>query len=90
MPAQAADDISMRIAALLGSSYLTDCFVVDRTAAWLHGAPMALAPNDHLRAAAGRDVQARGSTDGLRNKLARSGERTVLATGPDGGRRASA
>ena len=24
------------------------CVITDRTAAWLHGAPMALAPNDHL------------------------------------------
>jgi hypothetical protein len=26
----------------------TDCVVTDRTAAWLHGAAMVLAPNDHL------------------------------------------
>ena len=66
----------MRIAAL--RLVVPDgCFVVDRTAAWLHGAPMVLAPNDHLQppkvsmfkhADAGR----------LRNELARSGERTVL------------
>lgn len=76
LPAQAPDDITTRIAALM--LVVPDgCFVVDRTAAWLHGSPMVLAPNDHLRppkvsmfkhADAGR----------LRNKLATSGERTVL------------
>ncbi len=45
--AQAPDDIAMRIA-ILRLVVPDDCFVVDRTAAWLHGAPMALAPNDHL------------------------------------------
>lgn len=76
VPAQAADDISLRIA-VLRLVVPRDCFIVDRTAAWLHGAPMVLAPNDHLEppkvsmfkhADAGR----------LRNELARSGERTVL------------
>jgi hypothetical protein len=76
VPAQAPDDIRMRIAALR-LVVPDDCFVVDRTAGWLHGAPMVLAPNDHLcppkvsmfkHADAGR----------LRNKLANSGERTVL------------
>ena len=55
-----------------------DCFVVDRTAAWLHRVPMALAPNDHL----GPPPVAmfRHADHGrLRNALARSGERTVLA-----------
>ncbi len=52
-------------------------FVCDRTAAWLHGAPSAMAPNEHLvvpavscfrPSAAGR----------LRNELTDSGEREVL------------
>lgn len=52
-------------------------FVTDRTAAWLHGAPSAMAPNEHLLvptvscyrpSAAGR----------LRNELTNGGEREVL------------
>jgi hypothetical protein len=75
--AQAVDDISMRIAALL--LVVPDgCFVCDRTAGWVHGASMVLAPNDHLRppkVCMFRHVD----TGRLRNKLATSGERTVLA-----------
>ena len=53
------------------------CFVVDRTAAWLHGAPMALAPNDHLSAPK-VSMFKHADAGRLRNDLARSGERTVL------------
>lgn len=52
-----------------------DAVVVDRTAAWLHGAPMALAPGDHLdtpRVAVFRPPGYR-----LRNDLAISGERSL-------------
>ncbi len=74
---QAPDDISMRIA-MLRLVVPCGCFVVDRTAAWLHGAPMALAPNDHL--APPSVAMFRHADHGrLRNSLARSGERTVLA-----------
>lgn len=74
--AQAPDDIAMRIA-ILRLVVPDGCFVVDRTAAWLHGAPMALAPNDHL--AAPKVAMFRHADGGrLRNDLARSGERTVL------------
>src|SRR5215217_5777506 len=47
--AQAPDDIAMRIA-MLRLVVPPDCFVADRTAAWLHGTPMAPAPNEHLQA----------------------------------------
>lgn len=75
--AQAPDDISMRIA-MLSLVVPPGCFVVDRTAAWLHGALMALAPNDHLAPPA--IAMFRHADRGrLRNDLTRSGERTVLA-----------
>jgi hypothetical protein len=52
------------------------CFACDETAAWLHGADMALAPNSHLvlpRISFFRPADA----GRLRNPLAVSGERTV-------------
>ena len=52
------------------------CFACDETAAWLHGADMALAPNSHL--ALPRVSFFRPADEGrLRNPLATSGERTV-------------
>jgi hypothetical protein len=72
---QLPDSINLR-ASVLALVVPAGSFVCDRTAAWLHGAPMALAPNEHLSvppvscfrpADAGR----------LRNGLATSGERTV-------------
>ena len=52
------------------------CFACDETAAWLHGADMALAPNSHL--ALPRISFFRPADAGrLRNPLATSGERTV-------------
>ena len=75
--AQAPDDIPTRIA-MLRLVVPQGCFIVDRTAAWLHGATMALAPNDHLtppRISMFRHAE-RGR---LRNGLSRSGERTLLA-----------
>ncbi len=66
-------DLRTRILALVVPE---GCFVCDRTAGWLHGANMILAPGDHLvvppvsmfrHADAGR----------LRNALASSGERTL-------------
>jgi hypothetical protein len=74
---QAPDDLSMRIAMLL-LVVPPDCFVVDRTAAWLHGAVMALAPNDHLAPPA-VSMFRHADHGRLRNAIARSGERTVLA-----------
>ena len=52
------------------------CFACDETAAWLHGADMALAPNSHL--ALPQVSFFRPADEGrLRNPLATSGERTV-------------
>jgi hypothetical protein len=54
------------------------CFACDETAAWLHGADMALAPNSHL--VLPRVAFFRHADEGrLRNGLVRSGERTVTA-----------
>ena len=54
------------------------CFVTDRTAAWLHGADMALAPGDHLQVPLVSCFRpsARGR---LRNSASFSGERDVRA-----------
>ncbi|GEP33106.1 hypothetical protein NSZ01_08740 [Nocardioides szechwanensis] len=54
-----------------------DCVMTDRTAAWLHGAPNAMAPNEHL---AVPPVSCfRPSDHGrLRNELTVSGEREML------------
>jgi hypothetical protein len=54
------------------------CFACDETAAWLHGADMALAPNSHL--ALPRVSFFRDADEGrLRNPLVASGERTVTS-----------
>jgi hypothetical protein len=69
------DSLEMRCAAL--RLVVPDGAVVsDRTAGWLHGAPMILAPNDHLqvpRVSAFHRV--RGGR--LRNELAASGQRMM-------------
>src|SRR5215213_5163365 len=44
---QLPDSINLR-ASMLALVVPAGSFVCDRTAAWLHGAPMALAPNEHL------------------------------------------
>ena len=54
-----------------------DAVVTDRTAGWLHGASMVLAPNDHL--VVPRVSMFRPSGYRLRNALAASGERSFLA-----------
>jgi hypothetical protein len=51
-----------------------DAVVTDRTAGWLHGAPMVLAPGDHLQVPAVSMHLRPGCR--LRNPLAGSGERT--------------
>lgn len=53
-----------------------DAVVTDRTAGWLHGASMVLAPNDHL--VVPRVSMFRPAGYRLRNELAASGERTFL------------
>ena len=53
-----------------------DAVVTDRTAGWLHGAPMVLAPGDHLVIPqVSMFVNRKGAR--LRNELASSGERTL-------------
>ena len=52
-----------------------DCVVTDRTAAWLLGAPMALAPGDHLVVPAVSMFRPPGYR--LRNDLTSSGERCL-------------
>ncbi|MGO4256814.1 type IV toxin-antitoxin system AbiEi family antitoxin domain-containing protein [Marmoricola sp. RAF53] len=51
------------------------CVVTDRTAGWLHGASMALAPNDHLRVPLVSVFHTPGNR--LRNALTSSGEREL-------------
>ncbi|MFC4786580.1 type IV toxin-antitoxin system AbiEi family antitoxin domain-containing protein [Nocardioides sp. MAHUQ-72] len=54
-----------------------DAVITDRTAGWLHGAPMILAPNDHLAVPPVSMFRPPGYR--LRNELAASGERTFAA-----------
>lgn len=72
---QVPDTLLLR-ARMLALVVPSDCFVCDRTAAWLHGAPAALAPNEHLSVP---QVSCfRPSDEGrLRNALAVSGERAI-------------
>lgn len=73
--AQAHDSLDLR-AAMLRLVVPPDCFICDHTAGWLHGAPNALLPGDHLtppKVACFRPAD----SGRLRNELARSGERTV-------------
>jgi hypothetical protein len=70
------DSIELRCA-MLRLVLPSDCFVCDRTAAWIHVGNRALAPNEHL------DVPPiscfRPSDAGrLRNSLSNSGERAIL------------
>jgi hypothetical protein len=73
--AQVPDSIDLRTR-MLRLVVPPDCFVCDNAAAWLHGAPTALLPNDHLTPP---EVACfRPADEGrLRNDLTRSGERTV-------------
>lgn len=73
-----ADSPALR-AACLRLVVPDDCVVVDRHAGWLHGAPMVLAPGEHLGL---RPLSIfRPSGHGrLRNSLAASGERNLTRT----------
>lgn len=72
-----ADSLVLR-AQILSLVVPEGSFVCDRTAAWLHGAPAALAPNEHLSIPPVSCF--RPSDEGrLRNPLALSGERAVLS-----------
>lgn len=74
--AHVPDDLHLRATAL-GLVVPPGCFVADRTAAWLHGAEMALAPGDHLRTPPVTIVNHTG--DGrIENQIARGGERGLL------------
>ncbi len=74
---QARDCLSLRAAALR-TVVPPDAVVTDRTAGWLHGANMILAPGDHLRVPkVSMFVNREGAR--LRNDLARSGQRTLPA-----------
>jgi hypothetical protein len=74
--AQLADCLDLRLACLR-LVVPEDAVVTDRTAAWLLGAPMALAPGDHLVVPPVSMFLPPGSR--LRNKLTISGERTFAA-----------
>lgn len=69
------DTLALRVA-VLGLVVPQDAVVTDRSAAWLHGAEMALAPGDHLRVPEVSIHQAPGNR--LRNVLTVSGERSLL------------
>ena len=69
------DSLALRAQALL-LVVPPDAVVTDRTAGWLHGAPMVLAPGDHLVVPqVSMFVNRKGAR--LRNELASSGERTL-------------
>jgi hypothetical protein len=72
---QAGDSVRIRAASLM-KIVPPDCVVCDRHAAWIHGAAMALAPNEHVEL---RPISVfRPSGNGrLRNALADSGERNL-------------
>jgi hypothetical protein len=73
--AQVPDSIDLRVQAL-SLVVPRGSFICDNAAAWLHGAPMALLPNDHL--APPKVACFRPAAEGrLRNEITRSGERTV-------------
>lgn len=73
--AQLPDDPQLRIACV--TAVVPDgAVVVERTAGWLWGAPMVLAPNDHLTVPRVQMYLPPGRR--LRNKLSESGERTFL------------
>ena len=74
--AQLPDGPELRIACLK-LVVPDDAVITDRTAGWLHGASMVLAPNDHL--VVPRVSMFRPPGYRLRNELAASGERTFAA-----------
>lgn len=74
--ATAPDSIDLRCR-MLRLVVPPDCFVCDRTAAWLHAGDGALAPNEHL---AVPPISCFRPSDGgrLRNAISASGEREML------------
>lgn len=73
--AQAPDSLHLRVAALR-LVVPSGAVVTDRTAGWLHGAPMVLAPGDHV-AVPPISVFHRGRGHRLRNGLVSSGQRMM-------------
>lgn len=73
--AQLPDGLDLRIACLRLVAP-DDAVITDRTAGWLHGASMILAPNDHLAVPPVSMFRKAGYR--LRNKVTASGERTLL------------
>jgi hypothetical protein len=69
------DDLALRVA-VLRQVVPDDCVVTDRTAGWLWGADMILAPNDHLHVPPVSVFAPPGRR--LRNGLVTSGERRLL------------
>lgn len=67
------DGLELRIACLR-LVVPDDAVITDRTAGWLHGAPMVLAPNDHLKVPPVSIFRSPGYR--LRNSASASGERT--------------
>lgn len=70
--AQLVDSLDLRLACLR-LVIPADAVITDRTAGWLHGASMILAPGDHLRPPLVSAFQPPGKR--LRNELSASGER---------------
>ncbi|HEY9563560.1 MAG TPA: type IV toxin-antitoxin system AbiEi family antitoxin domain-containing protein [Nocardioides sp.] len=74
--ARLPDTLDLRVATLT-KVMPEGCFVADRTAGWLHGANMILAPNDHLTLPKVSLFHLPGNR--CRRDLASSGERDVTA-----------
>ena len=74
--ANIVDDLELRLA-ILRLVVPPDCVVTDRTAGWLWGANMILAPNDHLQVPPVHVFSPPGYR--LRNGLVSSGERKLSA-----------
>ncbi len=73
--AQVPDSLELRAAAL-SLVVPPDAIVTDRTAGWLHGTAMVLAPNDHLATPpVSMFLNRKGAR--LRNELTRSGQRLL-------------
>jgi hypothetical protein len=75
--AHLADSLDLRVACI-GLVVPDGCVVTDRTAGWLHGASMVLAPGDHLQVPRVSVFHRPGSR--LRNVVSASGERGLLRT----------
>ncbi len=84
--ASIVDDLELRLA-ILRLVVPPDCVVTDRTAGWLWGANMILAPNDHLQVPPVHVFSPPGYR--LRNGLVSSGERMLSAADVASARRSA-